>query len=320
MHILLTGGAGYIGSVTTRILLEANHSVTVLDNLKHGHENTIPANVRLIKSDLRDFARVVSADDNFDAVVHLAALISVKESVDSPKIYWENNVTQTEIMLAGMKKLGISNLVFASTAAVYGDPDHVPIREDDTKKPTSPYGETKLAMDEAITKACVDNELSATSLRFFNVAGAYKNAGEQHEPETHLIPIALQVAAGERKQLELYGTDYPTKDGTCVRDYIHVADLADAIALALSKQKNGIHQIYNLGNGNGFTNREVIDTVKKITGRELNVTEKPRRDGDPATLVASSEKAKQELGWRPRRAELETMIHNAWDFYQTTRP
>lgn len=317
MKVLITGGAGYIGSVTTRLLQEAGHEVVVLDNLSHGHRDAIPASVRFIKGNVASLGSLITAKDGIEAVIHLAAFIAAGESMQRPELYWQNNTLQTFSMLSAMRELGIRKLIFASTAAVYGNPPEVPISEDSPKNPTNTYGMTKLAIDMVITSESWAHELAATSVRFFNVAGAYEDAGERHPVETHLIPLALQAASGQRDGLALFGTDYDTKDGTCIRDYIHVADLARAMILALDKIEYGKHSIYNLGNSNGFTNREVIDMVKKVTGRDFVVREESRREGDPAVLVASSERAATELGWHPRRANLEDIVSDAWAFFST---
>lgn len=317
MRILVTGGAGYIGSVTTRLLIENGHEVMVLDNLSHGYRDALPSNVRFVKGDVRDLHKLFKSSDNIDAIIHMAAFIAAGESMQKPELYWQNNTLQTFDMLAGMRSLGIKKLIFASTAAVYGNPIHIPITENDPKNPTNTYGMTKLAMDMAITSEAWAHGLAATSVRFFNVAGAFKDAGERHPVETHLIPLALQAAAGQRDALALFGTDYDTKDGTCVRDYIHVADLARAMILALGKLEIGQHTIYNLGNGNGFTNREVLETVQRVTGKMFVINEEPRREGDPAILIASSERAATELGWHPERPEIDDIISDAWKFYLT---
>jgi UDP-glucose 4-epimerase len=248
-------------------------------------------------------------------VVHLAAFIAAGESMQKPEKYWQNNVVSTLKMLGALRELRIPKLVFASTAAVYGNPETTPITEDARTNPTNTYGMTKLATDMAIASECVAHELAAISLRFFNVAGAYGQAGERHRQETHIIPLALDALANKRP-FTLFGDDYPTPDGSCIRDYIHVADLARAILLALTKLKPGKHAIYNLGNGNGFSNKEVVAAVQAVTGRTLEVVIGPRRAGDPAVLVASSEKARRELGWEPEQPTLEEMISDAWDFYQ----
>jgi UDP-glucose 4-epimerase len=319
MRILLTGGAGYIGSVTSRLLLEADHEVLVLDNLSHGHENAVPSGAIFLNGDIEDITSLLKGQKPVDAVIHLAAYIAAGESMEKPELYWQNNTVKTFRMLEAMRQLDIKKLVFASTAAVYGDPVGIPISEDDPKNPTNTYGMTKLAMDMAITSECWAHDLAATSVRFFNVAGAHGDAGERHPVETHLIPIALQAAAGDREGISLFGTDYDTKDGTCIRDYIHVADLARAMILALDKLEAGKHTVYNLGNGHGFTNREVLAAVEKVTGKKLNLREEPRREGDPAVLVASSQRAFEELGWKPERPNLEDIIADAWEFYIKTK-
>lgn len=317
MNILVTGGAGYIGSVAVRVLRDAGHTVSVLDNLSEGHRDSIPQDVAFFAGDVGEFDTVIPADEAIDAVIHLGALISAGESMEKAPHYWQQNVVQTSQLLEALRRRGIRKLVFASSAAVYGNPLETPILETASTSPTNIYGATKLAMDHAITIESETYGLAAASLRFFNVAGAYEDAGERHPTETHLIPLALEAAAGKRPYLSLFGTDYDTKDGTCVRDYIHVADLAHAMNLALSTLQSGKHVIYNLGNGNGFTNNEVLKTVKEVTGVDFAVHEEARRAGDPAVLVASSEKAKQELGWIPKTPDLQTIVEDAWRFYQT---
>ena len=314
MKILVTGAAGYIGSVTTRLLLEAGHEVVAYDNLSHGYQDAIPKGVRFINASIDQLAQHITEADGIEAVVHLGAFIAAGESMQKPELYWQNNTVQTIAMLNDMRTLSIRKLIFASTAAVYGNPAEIPITEDSPSNPTNTYGMTKLAMDMVITSEAWGHGLAATSVRFFNVAGAYKDSGERHPVETHLIPLALQAAAGERDHLSLFGTDYDTKDGTCVRDYIHVIDLAQAMLLALEKLEPGKHTIYNLGNGNGFTNREVIDAVRRVTGKDVKVVEEARREGDPATLIASSERAQKELGWKPRRPNLDDIVADAWSF------
>ncbi|HEU4914178.1 MAG TPA: UDP-glucose 4-epimerase GalE [Candidatus Saccharimonadales bacterium] len=315
MKILVTGGAGYIGSVMCTRLLEEGHEVVVLDDISQGHESSIPDGVsRFIHADIRDIAKVLKPEDNIEAVIHLAAFIAAGESMAKPELYWQNNTVGTLTMLDGLRTLGIRKLVFASSAAVYGNPVSTPIEEDAPKNPTNTYGMTKLAMDMAITSECVAHGMAATSLRFFNVAGAYRGKGELHPVETHIIPIALQVAKGERAIFSIFGDDYPTKDGTCVRDYIHVVDLANAAILALEKLTAGKHAIYNLGNGDGFSNREVIAAVEKVTGKEMPTEVSPRREGDPAVLIASSQKAHKELGWTPSKPALDEMVADAWEF------
>lgn len=316
MKVIVTGGAGYIGSVMTAYLLEQGHDVIVLDNLSRGFREAVPASVRFIEADISELSNVIKPSDAIDAIVHLAAYAYVGESVARPEIYWQNNVVGTISLLDSMRRLGIDKLVFASTCATYGEPDKMPITEDFITKPVNAYGMSKLAIDMAISSESTAYGLSATSLRFFNVAGAYRNIGERHDPETHIIPLALAAAAGHREGFSLFGDDYPTDDGSCIRDYIHVADLAYAAHLALEKMPKGKHSIYNLGNAQGFSNKEVITAVEKVTQKRLQVEVNPRRPGDPPTLIASSDKINQELGWKPQRPQLEGMIKDAWNFYQ----
>ncbi|MEV3935371.1 UDP-glucose 4-epimerase GalE [Glycomyces sp. NPDC049804] len=319
MKYLVTGGAGYIGSIVATMLLEAGHDVVVLDNCSTGSAERVPDGATLVRKDVKDAAEVL--DPSFDGVLHFAGLIAAGESMSKPEIYWEANTTATFALLDAMREANVKTLVFSSTAAVYGNPLEVPIKEDAVKAPTSTYGATKLASDMAIASEVTAHGLAAVSLRYFNVVGAYEDRsgvwhGENHEPETHIIPIAFEAAAGKRESFGLFGEDYPTPDGTCVRDYIHVADLADAHLLALQAAEAGEHKIYNLGNGNGFSNKEVVATVKRITGTDFPVQIHPRRPGDPAELVASSERANIELGWKPSRDTLDRMVADAWKYYQ----
>ncbi|QKV92909.1 UDP-glucose 4-epimerase GalE [Streptomyces sp. NA02950] len=311
---LVTGGAGYVGSVVAAHLLEAGHQVMVLDDLSTGHRAGVPGGAEFIEGRVQDAAKWL--DPSFDAVLHFAASSQVGESVVRPEKYWANNVGGTTDLLAAMRDAGVRTLVFSSTAATYGEPDQVPITEDAATAPTNPYGATKLAVDHMISGECAAHGLAAVSLRYFNVAGAYGAYGERHDPESHLIPLVLQVAQGRRETISVYGDDYPTPDGTCVRDYIHVADLAEAHLLALSAAASGEHLICNLGNGNGFSVREVIETVRRVTGHPVPETAAPRRGGDPAVLVASAERAKDRLGWRPSRADLAGIVADAWEFAQ----
>ena len=316
MKILVTGGAGYIGSVASRKLTEAGHEVVIIDNLSRGSEVAVRPEMRFIKADVADIAKVLKKEDRIEAVVHLAAFAYVGESVQNPEIYWNNNVVGTIKMLDGMRELGIGKIVFASTCATYGEPEKMPITEDIPARPVNAYGMTKLAMDMALASEARAHELAATSLRFFNVAGAYKDAGERHEPETHIIPLALEAATGKRDAFTLYGNDYPTPDGTCIRDYIHVLDLVRAMDMSLQKTSAGTHNIYNLGTGTGFSNKEILEAVKKITGKDFKIKFGERRPGDPPSLVASNKRAKDELGWEPRHSTLEEMIGDAWRFAQ----
>jgi UDP-glucose 4-epimerase len=313
VRLVVTGGAGYIGSVVTQHLLEDGHEVLVVDDLSTGHEDAVPKGARLIVSDIRRLRETLERQGDFDGVLHFAAKSLVGESAVDPEIYWDNNVGGSLAVLVAMRELGIPRLVFSSTAATYGEPEESPIREDFPTRPTNAYGATKLAVDNMITSFAKAHGLAAVSLRYFNVAGAYGGLGERHTTETHLIPLALQVSAGTREQLAIYGDDYPTRDGTCVRDYIHVADLADAHLLALDHATGGRHDILNLGNGAGFSVQEVIDTVREVTGHPVPAAVQDRRPGDPASLVASSDLAQQELGWKPRRPDVAEMVRDAWE-------
>ncbi|MDX2605804.1 UDP-glucose 4-epimerase GalE [Streptomyces caniscabiei] len=311
---LVTGGAGYVGSVVAQHLLEAGHEVVVLDNLSTGFREGVPAGATFVEGDIRDAGKWL--DDSFDAVLHFAAFSQVGESVVKPEKYWDNNVGGTMALLAAMREANVRKLVFSSTAATYGEPETTPIVESAPTKPTSPYGASKLAVDHMITGEAAAHGLGAVSLRYFNVAGAYGSCGERHDPESHLIPLVLQVAQGRRDAISVFGEDYPTPDGTCVRDYIHVADLADAHLLALDAARPGEHLICNLGNGNGFSVREVIETVRQVTGHPIPEVVAPRRAGDPATLVASAATARERLGWNPSRADLAEIVADAWRFTQ----
>jgi len=311
---LVTGGAGYVGSVVAQHLLEAGHEVTVLDNLSTGFREGVPAGATFVEGDIRDAAKWL--DSTYDAVLHFAAFSQVGESVVKPEKYWENNVGGSMALLAAMREAGVRKLVFSSTAATYGEPDEVPIVETARTSPTNPYGASKLSVDFMITSEAAAHGLGAVSLRYFNVAGAYGSCGERHEPESHLIPLVLQVAQGKRDAISVFGDDYPTPDGTCVRDYIHVADLADAHLLALKAATPGEHLICNLGNGEGFSVRQVIETVRQVTGHPIPEVVAPRRGGDPATLVASATRAKERLGWNPTRADLAGIVADAWAFAQ----
>ncbi len=321
MKLLVTGGAGYIGSVVTAMLIDAGHEVVVLDDLSTGYAVAVPRGATLVRGRVHEaVGEVLRPDAGFDGVLHFAAYISAGESVQRPEKYWENNAVGSLVLLDAMRAAGVRRLVFSSTANVYGDPDELPITETAVTRPPNPYAASKLAVDHALTGEANAHGLAATSLRYFNVAGAHRCAdgtfiGERHDPETHLIPIALQVAAGERAVMPLYGDDYPTDDGTCVRDYIHVSDLAAAHLLALSSMDGGAHRIFNLGNGTGFSNRQVIDVVREVTGHAVPVEVQPRRAGDPAILVASSKRAETELGWAPAKPSLHDIVSDAWTFY-----
>ncbi len=308
----MTGGAGYIGSVVASQLVEAGHETVVLDDLSKGHRGAVPEGTRLLQGNLMDTGFVrETLSEGFDGVLHFAALSLVSESVEQPERYYRNNVCGTLNLLEAMDQAGVPKLVFSSTAAVYGEPEEIPIPETSLPLPTNPYGSSKLAVDRLIGAVAKARGLAATSLRYFNVAGASGRFGEAHVPETHLIPLVLQAAAGARDSVKVFGTDYPTRDGTAVRDYIHVEDLGRAHLLAIDAIEPGRHVIYNLGNGLGFSVREVIEAARRATAREIAVREEPRRPGDPAQLVASSERIRAELGWEPE-SDLEAMIADAW--------
>lgn len=314
MKLLVTGGAGYVGSVCARILVESGHSVTVLDNLTTGNRAAVPAEATFVQGDVPDMASEILAEGDYDGVAHFAARSLVGESMEVPEEYWRDNVVATLGLLEAMRRHSVNNLVFSSTAATYGEPDQVPITEDSPTEPTNPYGATKLAIDHAITSYAQAHGIAATSLRYFNVAGAYDGVGENREIETHLIPLVLQVALDHRDGIFIYGDDWQTPDGTCVRDYIHVRDLAQAHVLALETNEPGVHRIYNLGSGDGYSVREVIDMCRKVTGHPIPAEVAPRRAGDPATLIASSRKIIEELGWTPQYTDLETIVSDAWAF------
>jgi UDP-glucose 4-epimerase len=317
MKLLVTGGAGYIGSIVSRLLLDGGHEVVVLDNLERGHREAVAPDARLVVADLVDADAVSAAlSDGFDGVLHFAALALVGESVSHPERYYRTNVGGSLNLLEAMKAAGIPRLVFSSTCAVYGQPDEVPIGESAPPRPANAYGASKLAVDQMIGDFCLAHGIGAVSLRYFNVAGASGTLGEDHEPETHLIPNILRTALGRRESVDIYGTDYPTPDGTAIRDYIHIEDLAAAHVLALEGARGGEHRIFNLGNGNGFSVREVIAATEEVTGRSIPTIECPRRPGDPPMLVAASEKIRSELGWEARKPGLAAMIADAWTFAQ----
>jgi UDP-glucose 4-epimerase len=298
-------------------LLGAGHDVIVLDNLERGHRQALPDGARLIVADLRDREAMGEAvSEGLDGVLHFAAFALVGESVADPGLYYHNNVGGTLNLLEAMVDADVGLLVFSSTCAVYGQPDRVPIAEDAPPRPANAYGASKLAVDGMIGDFCVAHGLGAVSLRYFNVAGASGEAGEDHDPETHLIPNVLRAAIGRNPHVDVYGTDYETPDGTAIRDYIHIEDLSDAHLLALEGARPGEHRIFNLGNGNGFSVREVIAAAREVTGAEIGTREAPRRPGDPPMLVAASERIREELGWQARKPELKRMIADAWAFLQ----
>jgi len=315
VKLLVTGGAGYIGSVVAAQLLEAGHEVTVLDDLSTGHADAVPPGARFERCSITEAGPVL--ERGFDAVLHFAAKSLVGESVADPAKYWTSNLGGTLALLEAMRRAGVGRIVFSSTAATYGEPERCPIEETDPTRPTNPYGASKLAIDTALTTFAGLYGLGAVSLRYFNVAGAYTAADgrvyrERHDPETHLIPNVLAVARGERPAVRIFGDDSPTPDGTCIRDYIHVADLARAHLLALDACTPGRHEIYNLGNGSGFSVKEVIEVCREVTGHPIPAETAPRRPGDPAILVASSERIQRELGWSPEHPSLKTIVADAW--------
>ena len=319
MKILVTGGAGYIGGTVARLLLEQGHAVTVYDNLCHSKRLAVSNRADFVQGDLADRTLLESTLNRgrFDGVMHFAALIEAGESMKRPEIYFRNNTASTLTLLEAMLATGHDRLVFSSTAACYGEPETTPILETAKLEPTNPYGESKLLVEHMLRWINQSHGLKCASLRYFNVAGAIDGYGEAHEPESHLIPLILDVALGRRSSIKIFGKDYPTKDGTCIRDYIHVHDLANAHLLALNALSDSRSRlIYNIGNGQGFTVLEVIDSVRRVTGRPIAVEECPRRPGDPAVLVASSEKIKSELGWKPQFAELDQIIASAWKWHQ----
>ncbi|MCK8673046.1 UDP-glucose 4-epimerase GalE [Rhodococcus sp. HM1] len=318
MKLLVTGGAGYVGSVCSTVLLEQGHEVVIVDDLSTGNADAVPAGAEFVEGDIGKVAAEVlgvGADTpRFDGVLHFGAQSLVGESVEVPEKYWQGNVVTTLALLEAIRLSGTPRLVFSSTAATYGEPEQVPITEDAPTRPTNPYGASKLAIDHAISSYAHAHGLAATSLRYFNVAGAYHGAGENRVVETHLIPLVLQVALKQRDHISVFGTDWPTKDGTAVRDYIHVKDLADAHLLALNSARPGTHTIYNLGSGEGFSVREVISACERVTGLQIPAVDAPRRAGDPAVLVASSRRAIEELGWEPKHTDLDEIVSDAWDY------
>jgi UDP-glucose 4-epimerase len=322
VKVLVTGGAGYIGAVVTHALVEAGHQVVVLDDLSTGFAMNIPAGLEFHQLPVHQVARVLTPDSGFDGVLHFAGKIEVAESVARPDLYWDVNVAGSMALLTAIRVAGTPRMIFSSTGSMYdpagGSPTGGKLAEDAPVRPNNPYAATKLAVDLMLAGECGAFGLGAASLRYFNASGAVGRLGERHTPESHLIPIVLQVAAGQRDELMLYGDDYPTPDGTCVRDYIHVADLATAHLLALEALTPGKHEIYNLGNGDGYTNKQVIEAVEEVTGRPVPVKIAPRRPGDAAATVASSEKARRDLGWRPARPRLHDIIADAWSFHQST--
>ncbi len=322
VKLLVTGGAGFVGATVSRMLLDAGHEVVTIDDLSRNDASQVPAGVELVQARVHDVATVLTPAAGFDGVLHFAGLIAAGESMAHPEIHWDNNTRGSLALLDAIRVAGVPRLIFSSTAACYGEPSELPLTETAITKPVNTYGATKLSVDMAIESETRASGLGAISLRYFNVAGAYLHEdgsviGERHTPETHIIPIAMDVALGRADRMPIFGDDYPTADGTCVRDYIHVKDLAQAHLLALAAITPGEHRVYNLGNGNGFTNMQVIDAIREVTGHPLPVDVQARRPGDPASLYASSEKARRELGWTPRYPELRDIIADQWQYHRT---
>jgi UDP-glucose 4-epimerase len=318
MRILVAGGAGYIGSNMTAMLAEAGHEPVVFDNLSKGHKAAV-ARGDFVEGDLGNFNLLMQTlkDREIDIVMHFAGFIEAGESVTNPIKYYHNNVSNTQVLLSAMEEAGVSKFVFSSSAAVYGIPDKSPITEQTTKNPINPYGETKLAVERMCHHQATAGKLHFATLRYFNACGAGANGtlGEDHRPESHLIPLALFAAMGHTISVKIFGTDYPTPDGTCIRDYIHIEDLCRAHLLAIEKLNKQNELVYNLGNGKGYSVREVIDTVKKVSGKNFKVIDTPRRPGDPPTLVCDATKAKNELGWQPQWTDLEKIVDSAWQWH-----
>lgn len=318
MKIVVTGGAGYVGGTVATQLMEAGHEVTILDSLVHAEKKYVPAGAAFVQVDLAERERVekILRDVQPEGVLHFAALIEAGESMQKPEIYFRNNTASTLSLLEAMHATGVTKLVFSSTAAVYGEPAFVPIPENAALQPTNAYGESKLLVEYMLTWLNRIHGLRYASLRYFNVAGAIPGRGEAHEPETHIIPLILDVALGRREKILIFGDDYPTPDGTCIRDYIHVADLADAHLLAFNALEEHPRLILNLGNGSGFSVKEVIEAARRVTGHAIPAETRPRRPGDPARLVAGSDEAKRVLGWTPKRADLDVILRDAWTWHQ----
>lgn len=317
MKILITGGAGYIGGTVAALLQRRGHTITVYDNLCHSSRAMVPAGADFVQGEVDDrpaLEKILAR--GFDGVMHFAGYIEAGESMAKPEIYFRNNTAATLTLMEAMLVTGIRRMVFSSTAAVYGEPEATPITEDAPLRPTNAYGESKLLVEKMLAWMYRVHGFPYASLRYFNVAGAAGGRGEAHNPESHLIPLILDVAIGRRDKIKIYGDDYPTRDGTCVRDYIHMEDLVQAHLLALESLAEGGQRIYNLGNGNGFTVREVIETARRVTGHPIPAEVVPRRPGDPAILIASSEKIGRELGWKPRHTTLDTIVGSAWEWHR----
>ncbi len=318
MRILVTGAAGYIGSVCAEALMERGHSVIALDDLSEGHREAVDARAVFCQVDLHDLNSLsaVFQQHKIDAVMHFAALCLVEESVREPAKYYRANVSAGINLLEAMLRHGVKKLIFSSTAATYGEPEETSVTEEHPTLPVNPYGASKLLFERVLGEFRANASLEYVTLRYFNAAGASEKHGEDHHPETHVIPILLEVAAGEREAFHVYGTDYATPDGTCVRDYVHVLDIALAHALAVERISDFAGSIYNIGNGQGFSVQEVLETASRVTGRKINYRNAPRRAGDPAVLVASSERIRAQLGWSPASPTLEAIIRTAWDWKQ----
>ena len=318
MRVIVTGGAGYIGATTVQSLLESGHDVVVFDNLAKGHANAVPDSATLVHGEIGDRERLdrLFREHRPEAVLHFAAWIEAGESMKVPERYFRNNSASALTLLEAMLAAGVNKCIFSSTAALYGEPQRIPIQEDDPLNPTNAYGASKLLVEQMLAWFHRIHGFRYASLRYFNAAGSNGRSGELHEPESHLIPIILQAAVGKREQVSIFGTDYPTEDGTCIRDYIHVSDLANAHVLALEALEARDKLIYNLGNGKGFSVRQVIESARRITGRPIKAVESPRRPGDPAVLVASSDKIQKELKWKPRFPDLDDIVVSAWDWMQ----
>ena len=321
MKIMVTGGAGYIGGTVSRLLLKAGHEVSIFDNLCHSRKTALPEGAQFIEGSLADRVLLERTleEEHFDAIMHFAALIEAGESVKKPELYFRNNTAGTLSLLESMLATGHDRIVFSSTAACYGEPEVTPILETARLLPTNPYGESKLLSERMMRWMNEAHGLRVATLRYFNVAGAIEGYGEAHEPESHLIPLLLDVALGLRESMKIFGNDYPTSDGTCVRDYIHVQDLAHAHLLALKALDERSHFVYNIGNGEGFSVLEVVESVRRVTGRPVPVELCPRRPGDPAVLVASAVAIRQDLGWKPEFATLDQIIGSAWVWHQELR-
>jgi len=317
VRILVTGGAGYIGGTVAQLLLDHGHQVVVYDNLCHGHRSMVPEGAEFIEGEVADRSTLEGVlHKDIDGVMHFAALIEAGESMKKPELYFRNNSASTLTLLESMLATGVRRLVFSSTAAVYGEPESTPIREDAPLRPTNAYGESKLLVEQMLSWLNRIHDFRYASLRYFNVAGAIEGRGEAHEPESHIIPLILDVALGRRQNIKVFGQDYPTHDGTCVRDYVHVHDLARAHLLAFEALKDRSRLIFNIGNGVGFTVQEVIESARRVTGHAIPVEECPRRPGDPAVLIAGSEKIGRELGWTPAYSKLDDIIESAWKWHQ----